>query len=273
MTAPLSIAVAPNGARKTKADHPAIPLSPSDLAETAARCLDAGASMIHVHVRDANGGHLLDVDAYKAATDAIRAAVGMKIVVQITSEAVGRYAPAHQRSVIRGVKPEAASMAFRELVPDASEEKAFSDLLDWMKREAVVPQIILYDPEDAMRLAAFCKRGMIPFEQLPVLYVLGRYTEGKKSQPADLLPFITCDVPVFKHWSVCAFGMRECACVTASALLGGDVRVGFENNEYLPTGERAPDNAALVSAARQALTSVGLKIATADDIRKKWSLV
>jgi uncharacterized protein (DUF849 family) len=61
----LQIAVAPTGARKTKSDHPEVPVSPGELAETAKRCLDAGASMIHVHVRDANGGQLLGVDAYK----------------------------------------------------------------------------------------------------------------------------------------------------------------------------------------------------------------
>ena len=62
----IAIAVAPNGGRKTKADHPALPLTPAELAATAAECLEAGAAMIHVHVRDANGRHLLDADAYRA---------------------------------------------------------------------------------------------------------------------------------------------------------------------------------------------------------------
>lgn len=268
--APVSIAVAPNGARKTKADHPAIPLSPAGLADVAKRCLDAGASMVHAHVRNADGTHLLDVDAYKAATAAIRAAVGNELVVQITSEAVGKYSAAEQRAVVRGVKPEAVSMAFRELVPAPEEEGAFAELLTWMKREAVAPQIILYDIEDARRLAAFRQRGLIPFERLSVLFVLGRYTVGQVSSPSDWLPFISDGAPVFEHWSVCAFGPQETACMTVSALLGGDVRVGFENNEYLPSGVRASDNVALVAATRTAILSTGLKIATADDLRGKW---
>ncbi|MGB1244689.1 MAG: 3-keto-5-aminohexanoate cleavage protein, partial [Porticoccaceae bacterium] len=85
------IAVAPNGARKQKDDHPALPISPAELTETAVQCRDAGACMIHLHVRDAGGGHSLDVDAYRLATTAVRDAVGPDMVIQITTEAVGIY--------------------------------------------------------------------------------------------------------------------------------------------------------------------------------------
>lgn len=264
---PTAIAVAPNGGRKVKADHPAVPLTPAELAATAAHCLEAGAAMIHAHVRNADGSHLLDADAYRAAIAAIRSTVGDKLVIQITSEALGRYTPAAQRAVVQAVKPEAVSLALRELVPDASEEKAFSDLLGWMKRESVVPQIILYDVGDAVRLAELQSRGLIPFARLPVLYVLGRYTAGQTSSPADLLPFLAPNAPPFAHWSLCAFGARETACVTAGALLGGHIRVGFENNELLPDGTRARGNQELVAAARSAIAAVGLKVATADELR------
>ncbi|MDB5502421.1 MAG: 3-keto-5-aminohexanoate cleavage enzyme [Tardiphaga sp.] len=263
----VALAVAPNGGRKVKADHPAVPLTPAELAVTAARCLEAGASMIHAHVRASDGTHLLDAGAYLSAISAIRGAVGDRLVIQITSEALGRYAPAQQRAVIRDVRPEAASLALRELVPDASEEGAFAELLGWMKREAVTPQIILYDIEDALHLVDFRKRGLVPFERLPVLFVLGRYTTGQTSNPRDLLPFIDAAAPVFEHWSVCAFGAQEIACVTTAALLGGHVRVGFENNELLPDGSRAQGNEDLVAAARRAIEAVGLTHATADDLR------
>ena len=60
------VTVAPNGGRKTKADHPALPLTADELARTAAECLERGASMIHLHVRDAEGRHSLDPEAYRA---------------------------------------------------------------------------------------------------------------------------------------------------------------------------------------------------------------
>ena len=143
--------------------------------------------MIHAHVRDRDGGHLLDADAYREATKAIRDAVGERLVIQITSEAVGRYQPAEQMAVVRAARPEAVSLALRELVPDAAHETAFAEFLSWLKSERIAPQIILYTPEEASALAAMQQRGLVPFDDIPVLYVLGRYTPGQVSRPADLL--------------------------------------------------------------------------------------
>ncbi|MGR6468125.1 3-keto-5-aminohexanoate cleavage protein [Rhizobium sp. PAMB 3182] len=258
-----TIAVAPNGGRKTKADHPAVPLTAAELARTAAECLEAGATMIHVHVRAPDGTHLLDAGAYLRATAAIKAETGDRMVVQITSEALGQYAPEAQRAVVREVRPQSASLALRELVPDESEEKAFAELLSWMKAEHVVPQIILYTPEEAARLSDMMRRGLIPAEDIPVLYVLGRYTEKQMSEPADLLPFLAPGLPSFGHWSVCAFGPRETGCVTTAALLGGHMRVGFENNLWLPGGGVAGSNAEIVAGTAAAIAASGLHLGDA----------
>ncbi|WEX73979.1 3-keto-5-aminohexanoate cleavage protein [Sinorhizobium numidicum] len=269
--APVVIAVAPNGGRRSKADHRALPLTPDELAETAAGCLETGACMIHTHVHDKDGRHLLDAEAYRAAIAAIRAAVGDRLVVQITTEALGVYRPAEQTEVVRKVRPEAVSLALRELLPDESHEAGFAQFLGWLRREKIVPQIILYTPEEAVSLAALKARGLIPFDNIPVLYVLGRYTAEQRSAPTDLLPFLAPGMPCFAHWSVCAFGSRETACVTAGALLGGHVRVGFENNLWLPDGSLAPDNAALIATSHAALRACGLAIADADRLRHTWS--
>jgi uncharacterized protein (DUF849 family) len=138
VAAPVAIAVAPNGGRRTKADHPALPLAPDELA---------------TQVRDRDGGHLLDAGAYNAAIAAIRAAVGDRLVIQITSEALGIYSPAEQMEVVRQVRPEAVSLALRELLPDESHEAGFAEFLGWLRREKIMPQIILYTPEEAARLA------------------------------------------------------------------------------------------------------------------------
>lgn len=226
--------------------------------------------MIHVHVRDAAGGHLLDADAYLAATAAIRTAVGDCLVVQITSESLGLYGPAEQMAVIRAVRPEAVSLAIREFAPDAAAEVEFSNFLGWMRRERVTPQIILYSPEDVRRLGDMRARGLVPFDDPPVLYVLGRYTVGQVSSPVDLVPFLGLAVPAFKDWMMCAFGPEEARCATAAALLGGNVRVGFENNLYLPDGSIAPDNAAIVAATAGMIEATGLALADADVLRMRW---
>ncbi|MEM9899657.1 MAG: 3-keto-5-aminohexanoate cleavage protein, partial [Pseudomonadota bacterium] len=95
------IAVAPNGGRRTHTDHPALPTTPQALAETARACLDAGASMMHIHVRDKQERHLLDVEAYRSAIDAITSACGDRLVLQITTEALGKYTPDVQRALVR----------------------------------------------------------------------------------------------------------------------------------------------------------------------------
>jgi uncharacterized protein (DUF849 family) len=264
---PIAIAIAPNGGRRTKADHPAIPLTAEELARDAVECLDAGAAMIHVHVRKADGTHLLDAEAYRVAIAAIRRSVGERLVVQITSESLGLYSPAEQRGVVRAVKPEAVSLALRELAPDASEEGAFAELLLWLARERVAPQIILYTPAEAVRFADLQRRGLVPFANLPILYVLGRYVSGQRASPADLLPFLAPEMPAFGHWSVCAFGPDETACVVAGALMGGHARVGFENNLYLPDGRVAAGNSDLVTAARVALEHCGRRACSADELR------
>lgn len=271
-TRKIAIAVAPNGGRRVKTDHPAIPLTPAELAQTAHECLTAGASMIHVHVRRNDGRHLLDAEAYREAISAIRAKVGDRLVVQITTEALGIYTPAEQIEVLRATRPEAASMALREIVPDNAAEPAFEEILSWMKREHVLPQIILYEPAEAIRLANLIARGLVPWREIPVLYVLGRYTTKQTSQPSDLLPFLAAGMPRFANWSVCAFGRHEAACVAAAAMLGGQVRVGFENNLLLPDARRAPSNAALVEAVVTVLKGVGYASCDAAGLRDLYAL-
>ena len=263
------VAVAPNGGRKTKADHPALPISPEELGRTAAECLAAGAAMIHLHVRDRDGLHVLDPEAYRAAIARICAAVGDGLVVQITSESLGRYSPAEQRAAILATNPEAVSLALRELAPHESGEKDFAQFLGRLKQMRVYPQFILYSPDEARRLEAMQKRGLIPFEAPAVLYVLGRFTLLRTASPSDLLPFVAPDMPRFASWSVCAFGRREAACVTAAALLGGHARVGYENNLALPSGERAPSNADLVAVVVQALKALAIATETADGVRER----
>lgn len=269
-TRQVAIAVAPNGGRLTTADHACVPVTPDALATCASACLEAGAAMFHIHVRDRDQNHLLDAQAYVEAISAIRAAVGDRLVLQITTEALGRYQPDFQAEIVRKVRPEAASLALRELVPDAGHERSFAELLAFMAREGIMPQIILYSPDEAVRLNDLMKRGLVPFEDLPVLYVLGRYTVGQRSAPADLLPFLAGSQPKFSHFMVCAFGPQEAACVTSAALLGGHVRVGFENNTALPDGSVAESNAQTMKVVADTLASLAISTRSAEALRSDW---
>lgn len=266
---PLILTVAPNGAYKTHEQHPAVPLTPRALADTAKACLDAGAAMIHMHVRRPDGRHLLDAQAYHDATAAVRQAVGQSLVIQITTEAAQVYEPPAQMAVVRDTRPEAVSVGLRELLKPEVPESELGAFFSWLLQERIMTQVILYDEADVARWQHLRAQGVIPEGPWFLLFVLGRYSAGQTSSPTDLLPFLQEHDGRYP-WAMCAFGPRENACAITAAGLGGHVRVGFENNLFLKDGGVAPDNAALVTQVAQGATALGRPLATADDIRSRF---
>lgn len=269
---PIAIAVAPNGARKTHADHPALPITPDELAACARQCVDAGAAMLHLHVRRPDGTHSLEPDDYRPAIAAVQRAVGDALVIQITTEAVGIYTPEQQMASVRALQPEAISAALRELVPDAAHEAEAARFFGELAAARTAIQYILYSADDVVRYRDLRARGVLPDAPHWVLFVLGRYSAGQRSDPADLLPFLQAwadggDITANVPWAMCAFGPREAECALSAALLGGHARLGFENNMALPDGSTAPDNAALVTNLRQHLDALHRPLASAADLR------
>jgi uncharacterized protein (DUF849 family) len=270
---PLIVTVAPNGARKGKSDHAALPMTTEEIARCAAECRERGAAMIHLHVRDSRGGHSLDADIYSETIDAVRAAAGPDMVIQMTTEAVGVYDAAQQMQAVRAVRPEAVSLGLREFVPmddttdDDTAVRDFADFLAWLRAERIFPQYILYTAEDVVWFLDYCRRGVIPGDRHFLLFVLGRYSKTQQSDPADLLPFLAALGDAPHAWAVCAFGARENACAVTAAGLGGHVRVGFENNMHLADGSLAADNGALVGQVTETMPSLGRPVATPSQAR------
>jgi uncharacterized protein (DUF849 family) len=226
--------------------------------------------MVHLHVRDAEGRHTLDAAAYKTAIAAVRREAGADMLIQITTEAVGIYSPEAQMDVVREVRPEAVSLALREILPDPAREPIVARFLaDEAARGALV-QYILYDQADLAYFEALLDRGLVPARGASQLFVLGRYAEGQTSAPHDLLAFLNARSNALP-WSLCAFGPREAACALAAATLGGHVRVGFENNLHMPDGALAPGNAALVDVVARAARAIGRASATPDEARRLYA--
>ncbi|MGW9062615.1 3-keto-5-aminohexanoate cleavage protein [Achromobacter animicus] len=266
------ITVAPNGAYKKAADHPAVPLTADALAAEARACLDAGAAMMHMHVRKPDGSHLLDAQAYRDALAAVQRAVGDELLVQVTSEAAGVYQAAEQIAMVRELQPEAVSIGLREIAVPGIPESELAAFLAWLADRRVMTQIILYDDADVRRWLSLRARGLVPPGAWSVLFVLGRYSAGQTSSAYDLLPFLAA----YDHslpWAICAFGPEENACVTTAAAFGGHMRVGFENNLKLRDGSVAPDNAALVAQAAQGARALGRPLATAADARRIYGAI
>jgi uncharacterized protein (DUF849 family) len=268
---PLLITVAPNGAYKQLKDHAALPITPQALASTAKACLDSGAAMLHMHIRDAQGRHSLDVEGYREATRVVRAAVGQEMVLQVTSEAAKVYQAAQQLAMVRSVGPEAVSIGLREIDQTDIGERGLSEFFGWLVEHQVMTQVILYDEQDLRRWQALRHQGVIPVAPWSLLFVLGRYTAGQRSEPSDLLPFVASHSGG-EPWSMCAFGAGEHACAAAAAALGGHVRVGFENNLLLKSGEVAKDNAELVRQVVDVAAALGRPLATAQQAREWFSV-
>lgn len=266
-TTPCLLMVAPNGARRGQADHPAIPLTPEALARDARECLAAGAVAMHLHVRDGEGHHLLEAGAYREALQAIREAVGDALVLQVTSEAGGRYAPEAQRRVIAELQPEAVSLAVRELFGEPDEQAASGELCHALARAGSSIQYILYSPEDLNTFNALRQAGVIPDEPSLLLFVLGRYETPPIADPARLPGFLA-HLDARDRWAVCAFGPTEGECMAQAARQGGHARVGFENNLWRPDGELAASNAELVGLARERIEAEGRRVMTPAEARR-----
>jgi 3-keto-5-aminohexanoate cleavage enzyme len=256
----LTIMVAPNGARKGHADHPNLPVAIDEIACEAVECHAAGVQAIHAHVRDDEGRHSIDASRYIATTDAIRRLAGPELIVQMTTEAVGQFTPPQQIAAVRAVRPEAVSIAVKELVPDASAESAAAELYGWAHQNRIAVQHILYTTDEFDRLLDLAARGVIPGRRHSLIFPLGRYVANQESDPAELIPFAAKvlgngGAERFDWW-VCAFGASETASLVAAAALGGHCRIGFENSFINADGSRAASNAERVGDLCKALVGI-----------------
>lgn len=241
--------VAPNGAHRGKSDHPALPVTISEIVETAKASFAAGAAALHLHIRDDDGQHSLDAGRYRDALDAVAAAVpGMQL--QITTEAAGRFDVGQQLKCLELVRAKWASISVREI---AREPSLASHVYGVCREKGLRVQHILYDADDAELLKRWLDDGTVKHEQRSVLLVLGRYSAGQNSNPDDLQPVLE-SLPVVSDWMVCAFGPQEHACLIEAAKLGGNCRVGFENSLVNTMGQPWPDNTASVLELRKRLT-------------------
>lgn len=252
------------------ADHPELPINAGQLARCASQLLDAGASVLHLHVRDAAGKHSLSPTLYRQAIAQVRKAVGQQLVLQVTTEAVGIYSREQQMDVVRQLKPEAVSLALRELCPDDSCVADSAAFFKWCVAEKIWTQFILYSPEEVARFADLQRRGVFAQEKPSALFVLGRYSQDLTGRPEELQDFIDAWPGESGRWACCCFGATEQQAMLAAAAAGGHVRLGFENNLQRADGRVARDNAELLHDFVKQLPVANRRIADADDIRSLY---
>ena len=199
----LLLAVAPNGARKSKADHPQIPLNAEEIAITAKDCLAAGASMTYIHVRNPDGSHSLSVDHYAEAIAEIKRVTKDGIFIQVTSEAVYIYKAEQQFEMIYKLRPNAVSIGLREIIQ--LEETVINQHFLAMREAHINPQLILYNEADLTLYKEWLERKVIPGKAYPFLLVIGKKMPEPGFNDEFLRPDFIQDLPA-SSWMICAFG-------------------------------------------------------------------
>lgn len=262
-----NLMVAPNGARRGKSDHPALPITLDELVTTAVSCHAAGADGIHVHVRDENGEHSLDVGQYREALAAIKAAVP-GFFLQVTSEAAGRFGPEAQMQMIEQLRPRSVSLAYSELMRAPTDTATATTFYAWAAANDVGIHHIAYTPDELQIFLKAVGQGIIPGTAHQLQLVLGSYAAAKPSRPSDLDAYEKL-LDAYKdefslEWMICAFGSAETDCLVETAKRGGKLRVGFENSLWNADGSLAKDNAQRVAEVRAAVDA-GLQTLSPED--------
>ena len=241
--------VAPNGARKTKTDHPLLPVTSPELVQTALACWQAGAQGLHAHIRNADQSHLLDAGRYRELLALLKEIVPA-LEIQVTTEAAGIYQAAEQRQLVLDLRPDWISLSVREMArePDLT---VVQDFYAELSQSQICIQHILYDVDDLRRFFGWIAQGVVPRQaSLSILWVLGRYSTNENSdsvemnQIATALQALGTDIP--EQVMVCAFGLGQISCLVEAAKCGWDCRVGFENGWWKQDGSIAKDNADLL---------------------------
>ena len=243
--------VAPNGARRTKQDHPAIPVTIPEIVETAVACAAAGAGAMHFHVRDSEQRHILDAGLYREAVAELEMAVPA-MHLQITTEAVGRYQPEQMRRLAYDVMPPGISIALVEMMPDRKPRPEDIHLYRTLREAGTRIQHIMFFPDEIDLLVNLVEAAELPHDDIWCLFVIGHYT-GRISHPDLIPPFLDrlAARGLSVDWAVCAFAEEEHESLAAAVSQGGKLRVGFENSLFMPDGRIATDNAARIAAANR----------------------
>ncbi|MBL6782824.1 MAG: 3-keto-5-aminohexanoate cleavage protein [Alphaproteobacteria bacterium] len=242
------IMAAPNGARKTKADHPSLPMTIAETVAEASQCFEAGASILHAHIRDDDGKHSLDSNTYDKLLNEMAVSVP-EMLVQITTEAAGIFTPQQQATCLFEVQPQFASIGVREMTGsgEAADLAFAADIYSRVKAQGTSIQHIVYSPDDLAYLITLKQHKVIPDGRLHALFVLGRYNPGFVSDPSELDGFLTDNINKLDSWMLCAFGASEYDSIIKAISHGGHGRIGFENNIYLKDGSLAPNTASLIA--------------------------
>ncbi|MFC2164299.1 3-keto-5-aminohexanoate cleavage protein [Acidobacteriota bacterium] len=266
----LIITVAATGNVPTKEMNPHLPVTPEEIVDTAIRCREAGASIIHVHARDETGKPTLDPEVFTQIHQLI--SQNTDIIVQISTGGRAGMDTEARAAAVRRIRPELASLTTGSLnFPDRVYENPSSvieHLAQAMKESGTKPEMEIFEPGMiANALALVAKELVTP--PLHFDFVLGN--RGSIPATAKNLVFLRDLIPPSSTWTVAAIGRHQLPMTVVAIGMGGHVRVGLEDNLYFRKGELA-SNEQLVERVARIAAEAERPIASPDEAREILSL-
>lgn len=271
------ITAAISGAETTREQQPNLPVTPEEMAAAARACREAGASIIHLHVRNDDGSPTADVGRFAETIAAIREATDVVIEVT-TGGAIGMSEEERLGPVLRldgDLKPEMASL-------DAGSvnfgDEILPNSLPMMRRFAqamlergVKPTFECFDLGHVYNARLLIDEGLVdpPFHFTFVLGVPGALPATVEAMVQMVAALPDADL----EWTGIGVGGRGSVVVPpAATFMGGHARVGFEDNIWYKKGVLAASNAQLVARIAEMVRSFGREVATPDDVRERFGL-
>ena len=284
---PAVITCAISGAIANRDQCPAIPYTPGEYAAEARRIVDEGGVHIHIHARTPDGAPSYEVEDFMAIRDAIRSEVGDAAIINFSTGTVG-VSVEKRVAYLEACRPEVAALnmgslnyakysrsrrdfVFKFVFTNPFDE--IIELLEAMRRLQIKPEHECFDVGHVGSLAPLVDMGLLeaPLHADFVMGVVGGVppTARNLAMMAENLAEAGAGGGGFPHhWGVIGIGRGQWSMVAAALTLGGSIRVGLEDNFYLPDGEMARSNGDLIAKARQLTQDCGRRPATVEEARR-----
>ncbi len=271
MVQPLIITAAVVGAELSRQDTPFLPLTPDEIAEEAWEAQQAGAAMVHLHARAADGSPTQDIQAYQSIIQAVRSRCPDLIIQVSTGGAVGM--SAEERLQPLALQPDMASLTTGTV--NFGEEVFYNSLpmirqfARAMLEKNIRPELEIFDSGMIANALRLFKEGLL-LEPLHFNFVLG--VPGGAAGTLKNLMHMVESVPPSSTWCASGIGAAQLPLTTMAIILGGHVRVGLEDNIYYRRGELSPGNAPLVARVFRLAGELGRPLATPNEARRILNL-
>jgi 3-keto-5-aminohexanoate cleavage enzyme len=271
MSNKLILTCAITGAETTREQQPALPITPEEIAKGAFEAYEAGASILHLHVRKDDGTPTQDKEIFKKAIGLVRSKCDM-VIETTTGGAVGMTPEERLQPVT--LKPEMASLdcgtvnfGDEYIVNTLPIMREFAKA---MKEHGVRPTLECFDLGHIFASHILIKEGLL---EEPYHYGLVLNVPGAAKYEVDVLDFFVRKLPKGAFWTAMGIGGKANLDAIYGALaLGGNVRLGFEDNVYYSKGRLAKSNAELIERAARIAKDCGREIARPDDVRAMLKL-